>query len=628
MKQTQKALILSIVAIAALVALIVGATFAYFQARGGTSSSVNINVGTATTDMLTFSTGKDISIEANQANFAKDKDSLSASTSATATLTANNSSNSATYNYYAFLNISGNSFIYSQNESTPELILTVIGPDGKEITSLSGLNYATVTDNKGTNISGFDVTIKKGQIVLANNREIVAGTSSAAGKTTTEEKWTVKLTFINYNADQRANAGHSVDAEIIIKTGSNFTSLADLCSTDTNLASCITKFSSLSEPIVSKLYYHSSSLENGAGDNSYRYAGASGSSAYYSCTYDGKEVVSFDTNEANTSSKGDCSKVYKIVAGENTGYYDKSFEKYFYNTTSVKWDSENSICVTESGASVYDYSSNPITEQSMCTGSAYQYQDEEMYIMGITEVGAGKETFVSAASEDEVKNYVCFGSDAKTCPTDNLYRIIGVFGNQVKLIKNESLGSMKWDSNGTNTWSTASLNTYLNETYLNTLGDYANMIATTTWKVGGNTAANIRNAVPATAYQNEVVNPVTNTTDNTTTYSAKIGLMYVSDYGFAADSSAWSTTLGSYSSYQSSNWLSLGSEEWTISRNEMEEDSWYSGSSVDSAFGIDSSGDIRYYVSGTGLDVRPVFYIASATYLSGDGSLENPIRLS
>ena len=32
-------------------------------------------------------------------------------------------------------------------------------------------------------------------------------------------------------------------------------------------------------------------------------------------------------------------------------------------------------------------------------------------------------------------NYICFGSDAFPCPEDNLYRIIGVFGNNVKLIK-------------------------------------------------------------------------------------------------------------------------------------------------------------------------------------------------
>ena len=30
-------------------------------------------------------------------------------------------------------------------------------------------------------------------------------------------------------------------------------------------------------------------------------------------------------------------------------------------------------------------------------------------------------------------NYVCFGSTANTCPSKNLYRIIGVFGDQVKL---------------------------------------------------------------------------------------------------------------------------------------------------------------------------------------------------
>ena len=34
-------------------------------------------------------------------------------------------------------------------------------------------------------------------------------------------------------------------------------------------------------------------------------------------------------------------------------------------------------------------------------------------------------------------NFVCFGSDATTCPNDNLYRIIGIFDNQVKLIKHD-----------------------------------------------------------------------------------------------------------------------------------------------------------------------------------------------
>ena len=32
-------------------------------------------------------------------------------------------------------------------------------------------------------------------------------------------------------------------------------------------------------------------------------------------------------------------------------------------------------------------------------------------------------------------NYVCFGSTESTCPNEYLYRIIGVFDGQVKLIK-------------------------------------------------------------------------------------------------------------------------------------------------------------------------------------------------
>ena len=38
-------------------------------------------------------------------------------------------------------------------------------------------------------------------------------------------------------------------------------------------------------------------------------------------------------------------------------------------------------------------------------------------------------------TKDNIKNFVCFGTNASPCPTENLYRIIGVFGNNVKLIK-------------------------------------------------------------------------------------------------------------------------------------------------------------------------------------------------
>ena len=216
-----------------------------------------------------------------------------------------------------------------------------------------------------------------------------------------------------------------------------------------------------------------------------------------------------------------------------------------------------------------------------------------------------------AGLSSEVNNYVCFGSDEVTCPENNLYRIIGVFNNQIKLIKATSIGGMKWNSSGSSTWSTSSLSSYLNGEYLTSLGDFATKIATTTWKVGGNTYDNIAKAVPATAYTNEITIPVT-------TYSAKIGLMYVSDYGFAADPSAWTTMLRDYSSYK--NWMALGSIQWTISR--IADDS-------NEAFRVISSGSVYGYSVIYSYAIRPVFYLnSSVTYSSGSGTSLDPIRIN
>ena len=52
-----------------------------------------------------------------------------------------------------------------------------------------------------------------------------------------------------------------------------------------------------------------------------------------------------------------------------------------------------------------------------------------------TIIDANDNSYRYAGTNDEVKNYICFGSDNETCPENNLYRIIGVFNNHVKLIK-------------------------------------------------------------------------------------------------------------------------------------------------------------------------------------------------
>ena len=243
-----------------------------------------------------------------------------------------------------------------------------------------------------------------------------------------------------------------------------------------------------------------------------------------------------------------------------------------------------------------------------------------------TVLDAGDNSYRYAGASDSVNNYICLGSDATTCPDANLFRIIGVFGGQTKVIRAKSTGTQIWNTSNYNTWSTSSLNTYLNGEYLTSLGTLAEKIATTTWKVGGGTGENIQQSVPKTAYQYEV-----GANASTTTYDAKIGLMYVSDYYYGASPNAW-TLVGynddatrDYRAATSTNWLYIGSYEWTISRN-----------SVDTltAFYVFSTGAVYYcnvyddYVA-FNREVRPSFnLLSSVTYASGEGTESSPIRLS
>ena len=143
-------------------------------------------------------------------------------------------------------------------------------------------------------------------------------------------------------------------------------------------------------------------------------------------------------------------------------------------------------------------------------------------------------------------NYICLGSDATTCPDDNLFRIIGVFGDKVKVIKDKSVVKMHWDTSNYNTWSISSLNTYLNGTYLTSMGTLSDKIDVATWKVGGNTWDNISVSTAKEVYDYEIKNPSTTASTGETEYSAKIGLMYVSDYMFAVLQDNW--TLVAYNS--------------------------------------------------------------------------------
>ena len=281
--------------------------------------------------------------------------------------------------------------------------------------------------------------------------------------------------------------------------------------------------------------------------------------------------------------------------------------------------------------------------------------------------GAGDNSYRYAGANPN--NFVCFGTNASPCPTDNLYRIIGLFGENyhgvsgkqlVKLIKYDyansnllgtdgdykgsatpnatyykgsltSIDTYYWNNDTvTNTWSESLLNkTNLNTNFINNIGStWAEKIATTTWKVGGNIYANIRDVVPATAYQNEVVNPAPGSTSTTgeTTYSAKIGLMYASDYGFGVVPEAWTTTLYSYggsmnsATIRSQNWMYMGHYDWTISRN---------ADLSSYAFDVNCDGLVTRISVSSSIGVRASFSLeSSVSYVSGSGSMSDPVRIN
>ena len=273
--------------------------------------------------------------------------------------------------------------------------------------------------------------------------------------------------------------------------------------------------------------------------------------------------------------------------------------------------------------------------------------------------GAGDNSYRYAGASDQVNNYVCFGSNVTPCPADNLYRIIGVFGDRVKLIKSDyattallgadgdyskmytannwdnsnykgnnlaNIAAYNWNKSNQNTWSLSNLNkTNLNTNFITNIGaDWAAKIADTTWKVGGNTYAKIRDAVPSVAYQNEIVSPVTtNSQDNATELKAKIGLMYASDYGFAAAPSSWTTNLYSYdgTAIKSVNWMHMGLAEWTISRRADRSSSAFRVYDTGYVYS-DNVGNVAY-------GVRPVFYLSSSVnYVSGSGTAADPILVN
>ena len=255
-------------------------------------------------------------------------------------------------------------------------------------------------------------------------------------------------------------------------------------------------------------------------------------------------------------------------------------------------------------------------------------------------------------TDTEVNNYVWFNNE--------LWRIIGAFpggtpttnatslgnrapstNNTVKIIRNDVIGSFAWDKDNTNNWTTAELNTnILNNLYLNSstgtcnfystdvtkpcsftkigLKNVLDYIETATWNLGAGTGSNAD-----TTYKTERGTTV-NTSGTPIVTTAKVGLMYASDYGYSVKNSSCnhsSISLGSYNTTAcgGSAWMLKNGNEWTLSP--YSSNAYY-------VFIVSDYASVSNDIALEGIGARPVLYLNSNVYITGgDGSINNPFQV-
>ena len=229
-------------------------------------------------------------------------------------------------------------------------------------------------------------------------------------------------------------------------------------------------------------------------------------------------------------------------------------------------------------------------------------------------------------------NYIYFNCDDYNNPSDTtceLWRIIGIVDGKVKIARDSVLSStMAWNTAGNNNWSTASLNTYLNGDYYESLRtknpDTLDLISMSTWYLGGysTTSGLYANDIYGYERKNEVGTTIYS--GNPPSIEANIGLMYASDYGYATDLSVCDKDIYNYDTS-----ANCKDKDWLFKSNGTNTNQWLiTPHSSDSSYAwhLDSLGYVNggYGVAGA-FGVRAVLYLNSELVIeTGDGSKDTP----
>lgn len=190
-KQNRKKLI----SIMLLTLFVIGFTLAYVAPIVDEITRTNIYVEGSQGDELEFIQGDDLVFTPNMENLPENGENYTESTSAYAKAIANDETNTYTANYTVTFGVETNEYIYTTEDSTPELILTIQKPDETYVTSISGLTYYESTSG----LSGFDVTTFTGEVTVALDYEITTESEIT-------DEWIFTITMANLETNQALNS--------------------------------------------------------------------------------------------------------------------------------------------------------------------------------------------------------------------------------------------------------------------------------------------------------------------------------------------------------------------------------------------------------------------------------------
>ena len=251
-------------------------------------------------------------------------------------------------------------------------------------------------------------------------------------------------------------------------------------------------------------------------------------------------------------------------------------------------------------------------------------------------------------------NYVRFNNE--------LWRIIGVFGDNVKLIRSEKLGDLSWDSSeksvnyglGVNEWSQSDLQVYLNTMYyggttVTCFGDWNNTTTTCPTGTIDETSKSLidyhiwnTGAIESTKRTDTLAfysaergtkgkicssgNNCNDTVTRKTEWTGYIGLPYVTDWAYASSESVCETNMQTKDDSnvyicKNNNWMQRNTLAWYLSPGA-------SGLFANSAWYVGGGGYADHGNAATSDAVVPSIYLKSNVLIeSGTGTSSEPYIL-